>query len=212
MRHQSIDEMVALLAPLRTEQPPAGPYARATTDAYEAMSGDVLRQSHAHQAAERPHASATYAHGDSAMCLWTKPGPDGASWTALVTSATRNREGTVLNAGYRVLTDSPDEAVALADDPALALATLLSRFGVSYYTGTKRVYFVPEQVVELSGRLEALGPNEFARTVGLETPPDGSRVAVNVDVARGEEGHAALRWLFVLDVTRYAEASRPPRR
>jgi hypothetical protein len=209
---QTVDDICDLLADCRAYGAPAGPYARATPDAYRGMCSDVLRQSHAHDAADRADASAAYEHGDSAMYLWTRQGPDNAPWVALVTSVSRTRAGTVLNAGYRVGADSPEEAAALADDPSRTLATLVTRFGVSYYTGKKRVYFVPEQSVEIEGRLEALGPEEFARATGLETPPDGSRVAVNVSVSPGEDGMTLLRWLFVLDVTRYEKEMRPPRR
>lgn len=209
---QTIDDIVGLLGSIAGDPPPTKPYVRAGADAYRAMCSDVLRQSHAHDAADRAHAAAGYVHGDSAMYLWTRQGPDNAPWVALVTCVNRTRAGVVLNAGYRVTVDSGEEAAELAGDPARALAILVTRFGVSYYTGSKRVYFSPEQPVEIPGRLEALGPEEFARAVGLETPPDGARVAVNVAPAPGEDGTTLLRWLFVLDVTRYEKETRPPRR
>lgn len=209
MANQTADEIVELLEPLRTDEPPRGPYARATPDAYRAMSHEVLRQTHAHDTAERPAASASYLQGDRELFLWTRQGPGDAPWVALVTSVTRGRGGIVLNAGYRVPVGSPEEAAALALDPSRALAELVTRFGVSYYTGRKRVYLQPEHRVELEGRLDALGPDQFARAVGLETPPDGSRVAVNVALSPGGEGVTLLRWFFVLDLTRYEDEARP---
>jgi hypothetical protein len=207
--NQTADEIVELLEPLRAAAGPEGPLVRAAPEAYRAMSHDVLRQSHAHGAAERPTAAASFAQGDRAMHLWTRRGPDDAAWVALALSVTRNRAGSVLNAGYRVIADGPDEAAALAADPARALATLVTRFGVSFYTGRKRVYLMPEHLVEIEGRLDALGPDQFARAVGLETPPDGSKVAVNVVVSPAEGGATRLSWFFVLDLTRYEDASRP---
>lgn len=206
---QTVDQIVELLEAVRADGVPEGPYVRAAPEAYRAMSHDVLRQSHAHDAAERATATATFTVDESTMHLWTRQGPNDAPWVALVTSVTGNGSGRVLNAGYRVLASSVEEAAELSQDPARALATLVTRFGVSYYTGRKRVYFVPWQDVEIPGRLDALGPDEFARVVGLETPPDGARVAVNVVVAPGEGGLTRLRWLFVLDVTRYERESRP---
>ncbi|MBJ7455721.1 MAG: hypothetical protein JHC74_06655, partial [Thermoleophilia bacterium] len=176
MANQTVDEIVELLAPLRVEDGLAGTVVRAAPDAYRAMSHDVLRQSHAHEAAERATASASFVQDDRAMHLWTRRGPGDAAWVALALSVTRNRSGSVLNAGYRVIADGPEEAAALAADPARALATLVTRFGVSFYTGRKRVYLMPEHLVEIEGRLDALGPDQFARAVGLETPPDGSKV------------------------------------
>ncbi len=209
MANQTVDEIVALLDGVRVDVVPEAPSVRAAPEAYRAMSHDVLRQSHAHDTAERPDASARYEQGERFMSLWTRQGPKGAPWVGLAISVSRTRAGAVLNAGYRVSTDSADEAAALAGDPARALATLVTRFGISYYTGRKRVYFVPEHLVELSVRLDTLGPDQFARAVGLETPPDGSKVAVNVVVSPGEEGVSRLAWFFVLDLTRYERELRP---
>lgn len=210
MANQTVDEIVEALAAVRAEGVPGGPYVRAAPEAYRAMSHDVLRQPHAHDTAERPRASAVYAlEDDRAMHLWTRQGPGGAPWVGLVTSVSRTRAGIVLSAGYRVLAETPEEAEALAEDPGRALATLVSRFGVSYYTGRKRVYFLPEHVVELGARLETLGPDAFARAVGLETPPDGAQVAVNVAVSPGEGATTRLSWFFVLDLTRYERETRP---
>jgi hypothetical protein len=207
--NQTADEIVEALAAVRAEGVPEGPYVRAAPEAYRAMSHDVLRQTHAHDTAARPRAAAAYALDDRAMHLWTRQGPGDAPWVGLVTSVSRTRAGIVLNAGYRVLTGTPEEAAALAEDPGRALATLVTRFGVSYYTGRKRVYFIPEHVVELGARLETLGPDEFARAVGLETPPDGAQVAVNVAVSPGEGATTRLSWFFVLDLTRYERETRP---
>lgn len=209
MANQTAEEIVALLAPLRAADAPVGPVVRAAPEAYRAMSHDVLRQSHAHDAVERPTASASFVQDDRAMHLWTRQGPGGAPWVALALSVTRNRAGAVLNAGYRVVADGPGDAAALAADPARALATLVTRFGVSFYTGRKRVYLMPEHLVGIEGRLDALGPDEFARAVGLETPPDGAKVAVNVVVSPAEGGATRLSWFFVLDLTRYESESRP---
>lgn len=209
MANQTADEIVDLLEPLRSVEPPSGPYARADPGAYRAMSHDVLRQTHAHDTAERPAASAAYLQGDRELFLWTRPGPGGAPWVGLATSVTRGRGGIVVNAGYRVPVGSADEAAALAEDPSRALAELVTRFGVSYYTGRKRVYLQPEHRVELEGRLDALGPDQFARAVGLETPPDGAKVAVNVALGQDDEGATLLRWFFVLDLTRYEAEARP---
>jgi hypothetical protein len=207
--NQTVDEIVASLEAVRAEGAPEGPYVRAAPEAYRAMSHDVLRQPHAHDTAERPGAAAVYTQGERALYLWSRQGPGGAPWVGLVTSVSRTRAGIVLNAGYRVLTGTPEEAAALAEDPGRALATLVSRFGVSYYTGRKRVYFMPEHVVELGARLETLGPDAFARAVGLETPPDGAQVAVNVAVSPGDGATTRLSWFFVLDLTRYERETRP---
>ena len=209
MANQTADEIVELLEPLRSPAGPEGPVVRAAPDAYRAMSHEVLRQSHAHEAVERPAASASFVQDGRAMHLWTRQGPGGAAWVALALSVTRNRAGSVLNAGYRVVADGPAEAAALAADPARALATLVTRFGVSFYTGRRRVYLMPEHLVEIEGRLDALGPDAFARAVGLETPPDGSKVAVNVVVSPADGGATRLSWFFVLDLTRYENESRP---
>jgi hypothetical protein len=207
--HQTVDEILALLEAVRVEGLPPALHARASPEAYRSMSHDVLRQSHAHAAAERPTASAVYAQGDRAMYLWSRQGPDAAPWVALVTSVSRTRAGIVLNAGYRVVVESAEEAAALAGDPGRALATLLARYGVSFYTGRKRVYFAAEHRVELPARLETLGPDAFARAVGLETPPVGAKVAVNVVASPGEGGETLLSWFFVLDLTRYEQETRP---
>jgi hypothetical protein len=206
--HQSIEEIVGLLEAARVETVPQGPYVRTAAASYRQMSHEVLRQSHAHDAVERPDAAARYEHAATAMHLWTRQGPGGAPWVALVSSVSRTEKGIVPNAGYRVLTESPEEAAGLARDPSRALATLLIRHGVSYYDGRQRIYFTPQHLVNLPGPLETLGPDAFARAVGLEEPAQGSQVAVNVAVSTGRDGRARLSWLFVLDLTAYEREAR----
>ncbi len=208
MEHQSVDDITQLLEANRAAGVPEGPFARATPEGYRSMSHDVLRQTHAHDAAERPDGAASYSGDGAVLNLWTRRGPDGAPWVALVTSVNRTRKGILLNAGYRVLADSADEAAALAVDPARALATLITRYGVSFYTGRRRVYFLPEHLVALDAPLSSLGPDAFARAVGLETPPDGAKVAVNVAVSAGDKGITRFSWFFVLDLTRYEQETR----
>jgi hypothetical protein len=48
---QTAADIVALLGPLRTGQPPAGPYAQVSSGNYRRMSHEVLRQRHAEDAA-----------------------------------------------------------------------------------------------------------------------------------------------------------------
>ena len=209
MAHQSVDDIVDLLEAVRADDAPPGPFARATPEAYRSMSHDVLRQTHAHDAAERPDGAARFEGAGPDLDLWTRRGPDGAPWLALATSVTRTRKGILLNAGYRVLTTSTEEAAALAADPARALATLITRYGISFYSGRRRVYFLPEHLVPLDAPLATLGPDAFARAVGLETPPDGAQVAVNVAVSPGDQGVTRFSWFFVLDLTRYERDARP---
>lgn len=212
MPHQTIEEIVGLLEAARVEAVPQGPYVRTAADSYRQMSREVLRQSHAHDAVERPDAAARYEHGATAMHLWTRQGPGEAPWVALVSSVSRTEKGIVPNAGYRVLTKTPEAAAALARDPSRALATLVTRYGVSYYDGRQRIYFTPQHLVNLPGPLETLGPDAFARAVGLEEPAAGAQVAVNVAVSTGRDGTTRLSWLFVLDLTAYEQEARARRR
>ncbi len=209
---QTIDEIVSVLEATRADEGPSKPYVRVPAARYSSMTHDVLRQAHAHDTAERPDASATYEQAVGALHLWTRRGPDGGPWVALATSVTRIERGIVIDAGFRVPADSPEHAAELARDPARALAVLLTRFGLSYWSEGKRVFLTPLHVVSLPGELEQLGPDQFARAVGLETPPDGTAVAVNVRVARSRDGLSRLAWLFVIDLTRYAAEVRPRRR
>jgi hypothetical protein len=110
-----------------------------------------------------------------------------------------------------VAADGPEHAAELAADPAAALGTLLTRFGLSYFSERRRVYLTPLHVASLPAPLAELGPDRFARAVGLETPPAGTDVAVNVATARSRDGLTRLAWLFVLDLTRYAEDARARR-
>ena len=212
MPNQTIEEIVGLLEAARVEAVPQGPYVRTAGDSYRQMSREVLRQSHAHDAVERPDAAARYEHGATAMHLWTRQGPGEAPWVALVSSVSRTEKGIVPNAGYRVLTQTPEAAAALARDPSRALATLVTRYGVSYYDGRQRIYFTPQHLVNLPGPLETLGPDAFARAVGLEEPAAGAQVAVNVAVSTGRDGTTRLSWLFVLDLTAYEQEARARRR
>lgn len=209
---QTIDEIVAVLEATRAAEGPAPPYVRVPAARYASMTHDVLRQGHAHDAVERPDATASYEQAVGTLSLWTRRGPDGGPWVALATGLTRVDRGIVVDAGFRVPADSPEHAAALAQDPARALGVLLTRFGLSYRSEGKRVYVTPLHVVSLSAPLEELGPDQFARAVGLETPPAGTAVAVNVKVARSRDGLARLAWLFVIDLTRYAAEARPRRR
>lgn len=209
---QTIDEIVSVLEATRAAEAPAKPYVRVPSARYTAMTHDVLRQAHAHDTVERPDASASYEQDVGTLSLWARRGPDGGSWVALATSVTRIEQGIVVDAGFRVPADSPEHAAELAQDPARALAVLLTRFGLSYWSQGKRVYVTPLHVVSLGAPLEELGPDQFARAVGLETPPDGTEVAVNVKVARSRDGLSRLAWLFVIDLTRYAAEARPRRR
>lgn len=212
MARQSVDQIVSELEAVRAEAPPAGPYVRSPGGRYTAMSRDVLRQGHAHQAVDRPDASASYEQAVATLHLWSRRGPDGGPWVALATSVNAIEAGIVVDAGYRVPADSPEHAAELAREPARALATLLDRFGLSYWDGTRRVLVTPLHVVSLSAPPAELGPDQFARAVGLETPPPGTDVAVNLAVARSRDGLTRLAWLFVLDLTRYEAEMRPRRR
>jgi hypothetical protein len=200
---QSVDDIVALLAPLRAEDGPAGPYGQVPAASYLSMSHDGLRQAHARQTAERPDSAASYVLSGSHLHLWARRGPDDAAWVALVTSVSRPGRIT-LNAGYRVLAADAEEAAALSADPARALATLVTRHGISYYSGTKRVYLLPEHIIDISRPLDRLGPAEFQKAVALEEPPDGARVAVNVSLSNTAEGATRLSWFFVLNLTSYS--------
>lgn len=201
---QSVDDIVALLTPLRAVDPPSGPYEQVPAASYLSMSHEGLRQAHARQTAERPDAAASHELSGSHLHLWTRQGPDGAPWVALVTSV--SRPGRIaLNAGYRVIAGDPDEAGALAADPARALASLVTRHGVSYYSGTKRVHLLPEHIIQISRPLDRLGPAEFQKAVALEEPPEGARVAVNVALSTTSDGATRLSWFFVLNLTSYAE-------
>lgn len=201
---QSVDDIVALLTPLRAEDAPSGPYEQVPAASYLSMSHDGLRQVHARQTAERPDAAASYELSGSHLHLWTRQGPDRASWVALVTSV--SRPGRIaLNAGYRVIAGGPDEAGVLAADPARALATLVTRHGVSYYSGTKRVFLLPEHIIDIPRPLDRLGPAEFQKAVALEEPPEGAQVAVNVALSNTSDGATRLSWFFVLNLTSYSE-------
>ena len=172
----------------------------------------MLRQSHAHEAAERPDAAARYEYGATSLYLWTRRAPGDAPWVALVTSVTSTDRGIVLNAGYRVPVDSAEEAAALAVDPSRALATLVTGYGITYYSGTQRVFLQPQLMVNLSAPLEPLGPDEFSHAVSLQTPPDGAQLAVNVTSYVGRDGSTRLSWLYVLDLARYEREAKARRR
>ena len=212
MALQTLDEIAELLDSARAEDVPAGPYVRAPAPAYTQMTHDVLRQSHAHEAAERPDAAARYEYGATSLYLWTRRGPDDAPWVALVTSVTPTDRGIVLNAGYRVPAESAEEAAVLASDPSRALATLVTRYGITYYSGTQRVFLLPQLLVNLSAPLASLGPDAFSKAVSLQAPPDGAHLAVNVASYRGRDGSTRLSWLFVLDLARYEREAKARRR
>lgn len=211
MPHQTVDEIVAALDATRAEEPPSGPYVRVPAARYRVMTHDVLRQTHAHDAVQRPDAAATYEQAFGNLHLWTRRPPK-AQWVALATSVTRIEQGIVIDAGYRVAADSAAHADALAADPARALGTLLTRYGLSYFSERKRVYITPLHVATLAAPLEELGADQFARAVGLQTPPDGSQVAVNVSLSRSRDGVSRLAWLFVIDLTRYEAGAAIQRR
>lgn len=209
--HQTPEQIAEALAPARAAEPPSGPYVRVPAARYAAMSRDVLRQTHAHDAVERPDAAAAYEGAVATLRLWTRAAPGDAAWVALATSVNEIDRGVVIDAGYRVPADSAAQAAELAADPALALGTLLARYGLSYYAG-RRVYLTPLHVVSLSAPLAELGPGQFARAVGLEEPEPGTDVAVNVASARSRDGLTRLAWLWVLDLTRYEAEARARRR
>ncbi|WP_217912674.1 hypothetical protein [Miltoncostaea marina] len=209
--HQTPEQIAEALAPARADEPPSGPSLRVPAARYAAMSRDVLRQTHAHDAVERPDAAAAYEGPVATLRLWTRAAPGGAPWTALATSVNEVEGRVAVDAGYRVPADSAEHAAALARDPALALGTLLSRYGLSYYAG-RRVYLTPLHVVSLTAPLAELGPDQFARAVGLEEPAPGTDVAVNVASARSRDGLTRLAWLWVLDLTRYEADARARRR
>ena len=108
--------------------------------------------------------------------------------------------------------DSAEEAAALAGDPGRALATLVTRYGITYYSGTQRVFFLPQLLVNLSAPLASLGPDAFSKAVSLQEPPDGAQLAVNVASYRGRDGSTRLSWFFVLDLARYEREARARRR
>lgn len=211
MPHQTADEIVALLHAARVEAVPQGPYGSVSADAYRRMSDEVLRQRHAHDAAERPDAAASYEHAGSHLHLWSRRGPGEAPWVALATSVSRP-DRIAVNAGYRVFASDDADARVLAADPAAALARLLVRHGVSYYSGTQRVYLLAEHVLDLDKPLDRHTPLEFQRAVALEEPPEGARVAVNVALSTTEVGATRLAWFFALDLAAYSREAATHRR
>lgn len=211
MSHQSVDDILALLDPLRADEPPAGPFEAVPAGNYRHMSHEGLRQRHAHDTAERPDAAVSFTSAGAHMHLWAKAGPDGRPWAALVTSV--SRPGRLkLNAGYRVLAEDADQAAEFGARPELALAHLVTRHGVSYFSGTRRVYLLPEHIIRISRPLDRMGPAEFQKAVALEEPPDGAKVAVNVALSTTTQGDTRLSWFFVLDMTSYSREVAAARR
>lgn len=211
MSRQTADEIVALLEAVRTDGAPEGPFAQVPAEAYRRMSLDVLRQRHAMEAAERPDASATFECAGSHLHLWVKRGPGKIPWVALATSV--SHPGNIaVNAGYRVFAADEDEAARMAADPARALAELVVRHGVSYYTGTERVYLLAEHLLDLPKPLDRHTPLEFQRAVALEEPPEGAQVAVNVALSTTPTGRTRLSWFFVLDLAAYEREAASHRR
>lgn len=209
---QTPDQVVAGLAEVREAEPPAGPFLRGNPARYSAMTADVLRQSHAQEAAERPDSSAVYAQALGPMRLWVRRVPGGAPSVALAVSVHEVERGPIVDAGYRVYADSDEHAGLLAADPALALAVLLGRFGLAHRGGDGPTLLVPLRVATLPAPLEELTFNRFARAVGLEGAPDDGRVAVNMRVQRSRDGASRIAWLFAIDLGRYAADARSRRR
>lgn len=181
------------------------------TAAYVSMSGDGLRQAHAHQSAERADAAATFTHTGGQLHLWTRRGPGGAPWVALVTSVSAP-DRIALSAGYRVPAADAEEAGILAEDPARALARLLGLYGLTYFSGSQRVRLLEEHIVRVPGAFDRLSPSEFQRAVALEEPPEGARLAVNVAVSTTSDGATRLAWFFVIDLAAYGREVAARRR
>ncbi|MGD9694778.1 MAG: hypothetical protein AB7V42_03850 [Thermoleophilia bacterium] len=209
---QSTEEIVAGLAEARGPEPPSGPYLRAPAARYEAMTAGVLRQSHAHEAAERPDAAATYEQALGPMHLWVRRVPGAAPSVALALSVHRSERGVYVDAGYRVYGDSDGHAAELAADPALALATLLTRFGLEHRTPAGPRLLVPLRVANLPAPLEELSLGRFGRAVGMDGMPEDGRVAVNMRAQRSGDGSSRLAWLFAIDLGRYEADARSHRR
>jgi hypothetical protein len=201
---QTARDILELMGPLHAGAPPPGSPSRVPADSYRRMSGEGLRQNHAHGAAERPDGAASFVASGSHLHLWSRRGPDDAPWVALATSVSPP-DRLRIDAGFRVIADGGEQAAALASDPARALAELVVRHGVSYFSGSRRrVYLLPEHVIDLSQPLDRLSPAEFQRAVALEEPPEGARLAVNVALSTTAQGSTRLAWFFVLDLTAYS--------
>ncbi|MEQ8832966.1 MAG: hypothetical protein RIB67_00815 [Miltoncostaeaceae bacterium] len=211
MSQQSVDDILALLDPLRAAEPPSGPIAAVPAASYHHMSHEGLRQRHAHETADRPDAAVSFECAGAHLHLWAKAGPGGRPWAALATSVSRP-DRMLLNAGYRVLADDADQAAEFGARPELALAHLVTRHGISYYSGTRRVFLLPEHIIEISQPLDRLGPAEFQKAVALAEPPDGAQVAVNVALSNTPQGATRLSWFFVLDMTAYSREVTAARR
>lgn len=211
MSNQSVDDILTLLEPLRAAEPPEGTLVAVPAAGYRHMSHDGLRQRHAHETAERPDAAVSFECAGAHLHLWAKAGPGGRPWAALVTSV--SRPGRLLvNAGYRVRADDAEQAAEFGARPDLALAHLVTRHGVSYYSGSRRVYLLPEHIIDIPRPLDQLGPNEFQKAVALEEPPEGAQLAVNVALSNTPQGATRLSWFFVLDMTAYSREVAAARR
>lgn len=183
---------------------------------YEANSGKGLRREHALELFESPDQLTTYRHRDLRFLVATRRGPGPKPWVALAIAKPDPRASNrfVVHAGFRLYVDAEDEATRLAGSPSLAFATLLRRYGRTFFNEGRRVRFLPLFTFSIphppgAGQI----PGWLFDALQLKPEP-GSQIGLGAvfryDRASSEDPLsddwlASLAWCYVMDLTAYAE-------
>ena len=186
------DEIVFELRPFEADVAPLPYFERVKfQDAFEELSFGRCRRSHAEDALKHPRAAREYSTGGVRVVLATKvvAPSDGEPFVLLVLAVERDRHGLECVAGFRLTSDVQE----IADDPTLAFATFLDRYGLRFTSAGVGMKF---STVLLAPR----GPNgEIDLMSGAR---QGERGAFNLLVKPAPD-HVELSWPFAINGDTY---------
>ena len=189
-------EILLELEAARADDAQAGTPARVRFAAvFDDLSFGECRHSRAEEALRAPRGMAAYNAGGKTVVLATKivaPARKRA-FVLLIFMEEQNVGAHQVLGGWRVFADEDTPLAELADNPSLALATLLDRYALVYEAGG-----IPSKFSALF--LEPRTPDGSIQFLSTAAPTD--RGAINAFVKPMAE-HLEIAWPFVLDGNAY---------
>jgi len=195
-----LDAAIEAVTAIDNGQPP-GKIDELSREAFDELSGGVVRAKHAEEAMLHPDDFTTLRFGDCPdLYLATKRVQAGSDFVVLAI-ASRFNQTTVMQAGYRLYGNGA-EVTALTASASLSFRVLLERFGRGFESEGRRVLFVPVLSVAATEDTQQV----IGTALDFDMSPDahwGAHVA-----ARQAGDQLELSWPFVVDLARYRSAAQ----
>lgn len=204
---QSPQQLLGLFAQMEVEGEDESKYVYRTAGRYTVLSLDAVRPKHALSLVEKPDALVVYEHDRArafaATSLVRLRGRAAFVILVLGVEAGGARE---IQSGFRLYADEA-QLLAFSSSPSLAVATLLTRYGIPFHNSEGQSVLFEKELVVARTHGES-GPEMLADLLAvMEVDIDEGR-AINAMTKPLEDGRLRARWLFVFDLSAYGEVLR----